>query len=395
MQLTRPSNHAAMIGWPLEIPLEEWSFDGIHGVLGLHRHEVRMIEQPSGTYVVKELPDHLARREFRMLRFLAEANVPTVESVAVVTDRRSGEGLIVTQHLDYSLPYRVLLSGRGLQIPALGERLIDALVGLLARLHLAGVYWGDCSLSNTLFRRDAGALAAYAIDMETAEHHEQLSDGQRQLDIDRTTENVAGDLFDLQLGGRLVESVEPLQIAWAIEHRYRRLWSELTETTEFPVDETFRVGERIERLHALGYDIAELEVVSTPDGQRMQMIPTVVEPGWSMQRLAALTGLHAEENQARRLLADITQFGATMRIEGTAKMPEGMVATRWFEQRFAPTVALIPDSQRGTLEPAELYHHLLEHRWFLSERAGRDVGIADAAESFTRDVLPQVIADGV
>ena len=95
--------------------------------------------------------------------------------VAVVTDRSVGEGLVVTRHLDYSLPYRSLLMGRGLKIPYLGDRMLDALVVLLVRIHLAGFYWGDCSLSNTLFRRDAGALQAYIIDVETAEQHAELT----------------------------------------------------------------------------------------------------------------------------------------------------------------------------------------------------------------------------
>lgn len=44
------------------------------------------------------------------------------------------------------------------------DHLLDAISGLLVQLHLAGTFWGDCSLSNTLFRRDAGALQAYLVD---------------------------------------------------------------------------------------------------------------------------------------------------------------------------------------------------------------------------------------
>ena len=60
----------------------------------------------------------------------------------------------------------------------------SALVVLLVRLHLAGFFWGDCSLSNALFRRDAGALQAYVIDVETSERYPTLSEGQRQMDLD-------------------------------------------------------------------------------------------------------------------------------------------------------------------------------------------------------------------
>ena len=88
-----------------------------------------------------------------LLGELAAAGLPAAEVVGVVTGRDdAADGLLITRHLDYALPYRTLLSGRGLRIPYLGERLLDALAGLLVRLHLAGFYWGDCSLSNTLIR---------------------------------------------------------------------------------------------------------------------------------------------------------------------------------------------------------------------------------------------------
>src|SRR5690606_24459690 len=131
-----------------------------------------------------------------------------------VTQRGGGrDGMLVTRHLDYSLPYRTLLGDRGLSIPYLGDRLLDALVGLLVRLHLVGFFWGDCSLSNTLFRRDAGALSAYIIDVETSERYSELTDGQRQMDLDIATENLAGGLLDLQAANRLVPGIDPWQLA--------------------------------------------------------------------------------------------------------------------------------------------------------------------------------------
>ena len=190
----------------------------MHGVLGLHRHVVRLVELGADgdrtSYVVKELPDHLALREYRLLRGLVEDRLPTAIVVAVVTER-TGEPRRAARHPPPRLLAAVpqLLSGRGLTIPYLGDRLLDSLVGLLVRLHLAGFFWGDCSLSNTLFRRDAGALPAYIIDVETSERYVQLSDGQRRMDLDIATENVAGGLLDLQAGGRLVADVDPWEVA--------------------------------------------------------------------------------------------------------------------------------------------------------------------------------------
>ena len=164
LQLADPADHPDVGLLPFSTDLEDWTIPDIHPVVGLHRHVVRLVEVGVGrrraSYVVKELPDHLVLREYRMLRGLAEDRLPTAVVVAAVTGRTDHrDGLLVTRHLDYALPYRSLLSGRGLHIPYLGDRLLDALVGLLVRLHLAGFFWGDCSLSNTLFRRDAGALS--------------------------------------------------------------------------------------------------------------------------------------------------------------------------------------------------------------------------------------------
>jgi hypothetical protein len=166
--------------------------------------------------------------------------------------------MLITRHLDYSLPYRSLLSGRGLRIPFLGERLLDSLVGLLVRLHLAGFFWGDCSLSNTLFRRDAGTLAAHVIDVETGERHRHLTDGQRRLDLMIACDNVAGGLLDLQEAGRLRAEIDPFAVAEEIERRYRDLWEELTGTGVVGIGDHRAIQRRLDRLHELGYDVGDL-----------------------------------------------------------------------------------------------------------------------------------------
>lgn len=394
LQLAKPTEHTSVVRWPLADPLPAWDIPGMQKVMGLHRHQVRMVETADLTYVVKELPDHLAEREWRLLRELSEAGLPTAEVVGVVTGRADqADGLLITRHLDYSLPYRVLLSGRGLHIPYLGERVLDALAGLLVRLHLSGFYWGDCSLSNTLFRRDANALSAYIIDVETGERHPSLTDGQRRLDLQIATENVAGDLLDLQMGGLLADGIDPVETALAIEQAYTALWNELTGVDEFNAMETFRVDQRLRRLHELGFDASELELVSTGGGTRLRMVPRVVEHGFHQQRLRTLTGLQAEENQARRLLNDISRYGAVIETRTGKKITESMAATRWLDDRFEPTIAAIPHDLVDKLEPAELYHQVLEHRWFISEKAGGDVGMKETVDSYVRDVLEPAPAE--
>jgi hypothetical protein len=392
LQFADPSDHPQLGRLPFAQDLEDWDLPHMHGVLGLHRHVVRLVELGDDghrtSYVVKELPDHLAEREYRLLRGLVEDRLPTVIVVGVVTERSGGrDGLLITRHLDYSLPYRTLLSGRGLSIPYLGDRLLDSLVGLLVRLHLAGFFWGDCSLSNTLFRRDAGALQAYIIDVETSARYDELTPGQRQMDLDIATENVAGGLLDLQMGGRLVEQVDPWEVATNLETRYRSLWDELTAVEEVAVREMWRIEERLRRLHDLGFDVGEVEVLADEDGQRLRVVPRVVESGYHQERLFALTGLWAGDNQARRLLGDIHQFGAELRARTGTSPPENVVAVRWFDQRFEPIIGSIPPTLIGKLQNAEIFHQLLEHRWFESERLGRDVSLEEALETYIPDVL--------
>src|SRR5215207_11228478 len=287
VQVARPAEHATLAELPLESPLDTWKMETVHPVLGLHRHVVKLVETDGVSYVFKELPDHLADREYRLLRAIADAGLPTAEAVACVTDRASGEGLVATRHLDYSLPYRTLLMGRGLKIPYLGDRLLDALVVLLARIHLGGFFWGDCSLSNTLFRRDAGALQAYIIDVETAEHHDELTAGQRELDLMIATDNVAGGLLDLQAAGRLAPEIDPIEVALAIEDRYKTLWSELTAEVTMRVGDVAPIRARFERLHELGFEVEEMEVVTSGDGSSLRYVPKVVEHGYHAERLAA------------------------------------------------------------------------------------------------------------
>jgi hypothetical protein len=382
VQVARPAEHATLAELPFETPLDDWSMSNVHQVLGLHRHVVKLIECDDISYVVKELPDHLAEREYRLLRDIADAGLPTAEMVACVTERGSGEGLVITRHLDYSLPYRTLLMGRGLKIPYLGDRMLDALVVLLVRIHLAGFFWGDCSLSNTLFRRDAGALQAYIIDVETAERHPVLTTGQRELDLMLATDNVAGGLLDLQAAGRLAIGIDPIEVALAINERYQALWHELTAADTAAIGDVRPLRARLDRLHELGFDVEEMEVVTTRDGSSMRYLPKVVEHGYHAERLASLTGLSAGENQARRMLQDIRQFGAELQRTSARPIPENVAAVRWLDLRFEPIMQAIPADLFNRLEAAEIFHQLLEHRWYMAEHAGQDVSLTDALADY-------------
>jgi len=66
------------------------------------------------------------------------------------------------------------------------------------------------------------------------------------------------------------------------------------------------------------------------------------------------------------------------------------VAHEWLTEQFEPLVQSVPMDLRAKLEPAELYHEMLEHRWFLSERAGAEISMAEAAQSYLNTVLREL-----
>jgi Domain of unknown function (DUF4032)/Lipopolysaccharide kinase (Kdo/WaaP) family len=358
---------------------------------GVHRHVVRFVSQGGALWVVKELPEHLARREYRLLRRLADLGIPAVTPLGVVVERGlEVDAALVTHYLDYSTTYRALFgSPRGLH-PA--DQLVDALVELLVRLHLSGFFWGDCSLSNTLFRLDAGALAAYLVDAETSELHPALTDGQRTTDVDLAFEHVAGEMMDLAASGTLQAGLDPLVVASAMVARYRALWDELTgEWTITPGEERQHVERRVARLNELGFDVDEIELVAGDDGTtRLRIATRVSEPGHHRRLLHHRTGLVAQENQARRLLNDLAAFRAWLESTAGHPVPETVAANRWLAEVYDPVVDSIPPDLRDRLDPVEVFHEVLEHRWFLSERAATDVGTAAAARSYFADVLPEV-----
>ena len=380
-----------MLTLPWTEPLEQWEDERLVEIRqrGISRHVVRFVADGDVLYALKSISERLARREFRLLRSLAELGVPAVEVVGVAVDLGpEADAVLVTRFLTFATTYRTVFSSpRG--GPA-ADKLLDALVELLARLHLSGFFWGDCSLSNTLFRYDAGTLEAYLVDAETSEQHPQLSKGQREFDIELASERVYGELLDLQAGNLLPEGIDPLEFAEELASRYERLWDELTREEIIPLNEQrFRIAERLRRLNQLGFAAEEVELVSVPEGSRLRVRTRVAETGDDSRKLFLRTGIDAGENQARRLLNDIASFRAYLEQKERHPVPEIVAASRWLIEVYDPVVAAIPDDLRGRLAPAEIFHEILEHRWNMSERAGRDVGTTAAARSYFRRVLPQ------
>jgi hypothetical protein len=388
LQMTTASPDPALLDLPWHIPLAEWPASILAALpRGLSRHVVRFVKMSGRVVAVKEIGESVAYREYELLRDLNRLGVPSVEPVGVVAGRTDPNGeeldcVLITKHLPYSMPYRTLFSQY--IHPDTGSRLIDALAILLVRLHLTGFYWGDVSLSNTLFRRDAGGFAAYLVDAETGDLHEKLTRGQREYDLEIARVNIIGELMDLEAGGVLDESVDTVEVGETIVARYAELWAELTESESFTSGDRWRVNARITRLNDLGFDVGELTINTTADGTRVEIQPKVVDAGHHKRRLIRLTGLDVQENQARRLLNDLDTYWAN---EDRKDEDEEFVAHDWLTEVFEPTVRAVPKDLRGKLEPAELYHEILEHRWYLSENEDRDVPLPEAVGHYIETVL--------
>ena len=391
---------AAVTGLPWHIPLEEWPEDpALAEKRGISRHVVRLVrasnDPDAEVYAVKETVAEFANREYKILRELTHLGAPCVEQVAVVEGRTdvNGEELpcaIVTRFLPYSLPYRVLLSGAVTAHEI--TTMASALALLLVRLHLLGFWWGDCSLSNTLFRRDAEGFAAYLVDAETGEFQRSLSDGQREHDLELAHFNVAAELEDLAIAGVLSKDINPVRASDGVIKRYRRLWKMLKEPQILDSSDRQAVERAMRSLQDLGFAVEEVEVTTTGDKGSIKFQPKLVAARYHANRLEELMGLQAEELQAKRLLASYDRYKAR---EFAPATPHAVVVKQWLSDVFKRVVNQVPEELKGRVEQAQLFHEVLENRWYLGEKLGRDVGLDFATADYIEKVLPYRMDSGV
>jgi len=388
LNITASTVEPGLLSLPWDIPLENWPDDTITALpKGISRHIVRFAQLDGYVIAIKETTDEMAQGEYEMLRNLQKIEVPCVEPVAVVQGRTDADGnplpsALVTRHLKFSMPFRALYSTT--LRPETAQRLVDSLALLLVRLHNVGFFWGDVSLSNTLFRRDAGSFAAYLVDAETGRLYDTLTAGQREHDLEIARVNIAGELMDIQAGGKLDEDIDPVATSDRIMASYETLWHELNDPELLEQNELWKINKRVQRLNQLGFDIEELSIKTDAEGTKVKIQPKVVDSGHHARRLLRLTGLDTEENQARRLLNDLDAYSATVSLLG---LDEEVVAHLWLTRVFEPVIRAVPENLDSKLEPAEVFHQVLEHRWFMSQEQARDVPLNEAVRDYIENVL--------
>lgn len=372
--------HPDFLDLPWALPLDAW--DGQCARLedlpaGLSRHAVRFVNYGGALYALKELGPGEAAKEYALLRDMAERRVPAVTPVGHIDVRCVDEhgaprdtSILVTRYLDHSLPYHSLFLRSDLH--RYRAHLVDALASLLVQLHLSGVYWGDCSLFNTLFVRDAGALQAFLVDAETAVLYEAIDDVTREHDLFILEENLAGALADLAaLTQRPQPSAEAL--CHDVRRRYGELWALASRSEVFRIDERYRIDERVRQLNRAGFSVGELSIEPVDGGELLRLRVLVTDRNFHRDLLHSLTGLEVLEAQARQMVNEIHQVRAALSTARARSVSLSAAAHAWLMERFEPAVARLA-ATGSTDAPAELYCRLLEHKWLMSEAARRDVG---------------------
>ncbi len=388
----RPGN-PDFLDLPWDLPILEWQDPHLVEMpTGIHRHPVVFVAYPEGIYAIKELPVRLAKHEFKTLRKLAKRTTRSARPAGLVVrgwadPHEEYSGALITQFVNHTFPYRELISDGG--FGSRRRQMLDAFAGLLVELHLAGCFWGDCSLSNVLYRYDAAKIEAVMVDAETSRLYDELSVGQRREDLEIMQVNLAGDMSDIAAWqGYDVEEAD-LEIGFDITDRYAALWDELTTDLVIASDERYRIRERVGRLNDLGFAVDDVEIIPDGTSSLVRIAVSVGGRTFHSQRLRELTGIDAAENQARQILSDMryhrAKHGGT--YDPDSKTARTVSAMNWRINRFEPFTARIAELHPSA-DPIQEFCDYLNFRYALASELGRDVDSAAAFEEWIEAGTP-------
>ena len=373
---------SALLDLPWELPLADWPSDRLRFrelPVGPSRHLVRFIVLDRTMLALKELPLAVGRREFEVLRHLETLALPAVDPVGIAESPARESAILVTEYLAHSLQYRRLMARFPAGPGPYRERLLDAMAWLLVDLHRAGVFWGDCSLANTLFRRDGDRIQAVLVDAETSEIHPELSTGQREYDLDILVENVAFGLADLAaLRDSAVDPDDAISAAESVRDRYRAVWDELHAEPEVLAGDRQAIRARVRRLNDLGFAVDEISIAPAGGGDRMRLRLAISNRRFHARELERRTGIIALEGQARLLLNDLREYQTWLAFDLRRRVEDVEASERWLSDVLQPSLARLSPAIGEERDVVQAYCDVLETKWFLSERAGRDVGLEAA-----------------
>ncbi len=372
---------------PWNKPLEEWDqfYENIvEYEIGIHRNIVKFLEYDDKVYAFKELPKKLATHEFNMLKELKDLELPVVRPVGYVQFKKdNGEeyGIIITEYLEYSIPFRLLFFKPKLY--RYQKKMIKSIANLIVRLHLAKFYWGDCSLSNILFKRDAGELQAYLVDAETMEHYDTISTPKREHDLDIMTENIGGDLLDIEAQNKQPLELNFIDTAEQIKKSYSDLWSTLTQEISFSFQEKYKIRQKLEEIYNLGFVVKEYSLTPKESANELIMNTVVTEKFYYKTELKNLTSIMSEENQAKLMFNDILEYKAHLESKLDRSFPLKVIAHQWYDSIYKQTLNQMGIDEDDINGP-QIFCQVLEHKWLLSERNKSDIGLLKAINDYLK-----------
>jgi hypothetical protein len=372
-------NHPDFIDLDWAIPISDWTTDRLVDMpTGIHRHAIVFVAYRDGIYAIKELPTKFAKHEFDVLRTMEGRSRHTAVPVGHVErtwlDRHEEwSGAVITKYVNHAFTYRSLITGGGFGTRR--DALLDALAGLLVELHLQGFFWGDCSLSNSLYRWDAYSIDAIMIDGETSRIYPMLSTGQRREDLEIMIVNLAGEMADIAAEHGVSLDDADMGLGDEIAARYRRLWKELTTSLVVTAGDHYRIRQRINRLHELGFAVEDIDLIPIDDGMNVKIRVKVGGRQYHSERLREIGGIDISENQARVILSDLAYHES--KFGGTSATGKNIAAMKWRSAVFEPLILEIADLLPES-DPYQAYCDYLGFRLAMATERSEDIPNAEA-----------------
>jgi hypothetical protein len=352
---------------PWYSPLEEWSDRQVQLLAvksGLSRHVVRFIELGDVQFAIKETTTESARREDANYRELLRREVPTLLPIGIVV-RNDGldvvdtivgsqrvereTGFLVTRLMDKVVPDSFLYR-RGFSKEN-RNRIWDAVIDLFVQLHSSGVYWGDASLANMLIHFSNEAvpqigrktrLRAVLADAETVEVHGGISDSLRMNDVEFFLESMLWTEADLKASGIVRDPLVTKEDQLYLVNTYRERFAVQQEMRYFGLVTHIDVDRLLGNFELKGY--------------------------------------------GRLLLQHINEHKWYLSERKRAEVPLTDAAEDWYRTIFKPFCRAFTDHGLAEHFPektaASLYVEIMEHKYYMSQRERRDVGIVAALEDY-------------
>jgi hypothetical protein len=389
-----PQAVARAAGPAMAEPLGEWDPTAVtfrDVPVGPSRHLVRFVEADDRLWALKELPAHTATREYGILREMETRALRAVRAAGVAVqpfERHRDPGHRTTSRA----PGNTGACSCGCQRPTEHRRrLFDAMAVLLVDLHRNGIYWGDCSLANTLVharrpghpslagrrrdRRGTPDVERRATRARSGDHGRER--GRRSLDVAARREEPPGAVAQI--------ADESHDIA----DRYTQLWELLHYSPIIGLHDEREISARLRALNEAGFAVDEVRLEAAEgSGEELRMRVAVAGRTFHSQQLKALTGLDVSEGQATIVLNDLRAHHGAMQQKSGCEVPERLAASDWLIEVFTPRAELAHRALGGAGDRTQAYCDLLEVRWLLSETASADVGDEPALEALARRATP-------